>query len=471
MATIPNLSGFDAELPANIDAEKTILGAILLDNEAFFDDAAIIEADNFSLDSHRRIYLRMSEILFGLCEHYRHVDIRTLAEELARNKEIQLVGGVAYLASLTEGLPRRPVIDEYVKIIKDKAMLRRVMSVCYGAYLNAADQSKTALEVISGLETKLAEVTDSGIITSAVPIGSVTAAVEESVMKARQITSDKAALEMTTGLEEWDQKTKGLYRGEFSVCAAEASGGKTALAVQVSYENAKEATPVLWFSLEMSKEALTRRFYALVSQDLTSAHMRDPRLMNLDKHVPAMRDVSKALAHLPIDIDDTNPIRIDKLKARVRMWRRKWRQQNPAISKFLVIIDYMQLIKGMPRMSPQEKAESIVFTLRDLPKAEPDIHIFALSQYSQGEKFIKGKQGAGNRSNDSMFWGSVVNHAAQGIYKLRVEDPQDSEKPDNALLDAEIRIGKQREGRRTVVKTYFDRDHLKFGNPQPPLRG
>ena len=107
MATIPDIT-LDAGLPANVDAEKTILGAILLDNAAHSEAAEKLDADDFSLDSHRRIYLRMSELM----DSQRAVDIVTLANELARYKEVEAVGGVAYLASLTEGLPRRPVIDD-----------------------------------------------------------------------------------------------------------------------------------------------------------------------------------------------------------------------------------------------------------------------------------------------------------------------------------------------------------------------
>ena len=151
MATIPNLTGFDAGLPANIDAEKTILGAILLDNAAHSEAAEKIDADDFSLDSHRRIFLRMSELM----NSQRAVDIVTLANELASNKEVESVGGVAYLASLTEGLPRRPVIEEYIKIVKDKSLLRRLMAICSAAIARAADQSEPALEVIGAAEMHL----------------------------------------------------------------------------------------------------------------------------------------------------------------------------------------------------------------------------------------------------------------------------------------------------------------------------
>jgi len=158
VATLPNLA-LDSGLPANVDAEKTILGAILLDNAAHSEAAEKIEADDFSLDSHRRIYLRISELM----DAQRAVDIVTLANELTRNKEIEAVGGVAYLASLTEGLPRRPVIEEYIKIVKDKSLLRRLMLICSSAIARAADQSETALGVLGDTEQRLMEVTEKGI--------------------------------------------------------------------------------------------------------------------------------------------------------------------------------------------------------------------------------------------------------------------------------------------------------------------
>lgn len=469
MATPPHL--MDAA-PASVDAERTVLGAIFLDNSAFFDDAAVIEADDFSLDSNRRIYQVMTEILFGLVEGVKQVDIVTLSEVLRTHKWpngrswLEDVGGVAYLASLTEGLPRQPVISEYIKIIREKAMLRRIMAACNGAIARAYEQTESPLAVINSLETQLAEVIDRGVIQSAVSIGSVAPTVEAKLLKARQISSEKTTLEMSWGVDEWDQETKGCYRGEFTVLSAESSGGKTSWVVQQAIRNATEGTPVLIFSLEMTKEALTQRFYAALSDKLTTDHVRDPRLMNLDTHVPAMREVTMQLAKLPIEIDDTSPLRIDTMKKRIRMWRRKWKSTRPDIDKLLVQIDYLQLIKGMPRMAGQEKAENIVFTIRDLPKVEPDVHIVALSQYSQGDKFRKSKK----RTKDSLFWGSVVHHAAQNVIMLRIEDPGD--KDASTLLETEIYIEKQREGRRGFgIKTYYDRKHLRFVTPQPVLRG
>jgi hypothetical protein len=143
----------DPELPANVDAEKTILGAILLDNAAFREAAECLESDDFSLDSHRRIFLRMAELV----DTDHAVDIVTLVAKLSQYKEVAAVGGVAYLADLTMGLPRRPVIEEYIRIVKDKSLLRKVMGICSTAIARAADQSETALEVLGAAELALAD--------------------------------------------------------------------------------------------------------------------------------------------------------------------------------------------------------------------------------------------------------------------------------------------------------------------------
>jgi replicative DNA helicase len=158
MAAIPNLA-FDSGLPANVDAEKTILGAILLDNTAHAEAAEKLESNDFSLDSHRRIFQRMTELM----NSQRAVDIVTLANELARFKEIESIGGVAYLASLTEGLPRRPVIEEYIRIVKDKSLLRKLMLICSAAIARAADQGESALGVLDETEAKLLEVSEQGL--------------------------------------------------------------------------------------------------------------------------------------------------------------------------------------------------------------------------------------------------------------------------------------------------------------------
>ena len=151
MATVPDLT-LEAGLPANLDAEKTILGAILLDNAAHAEAAEVPQV--------RRLLARLAPPYLPAHDRVddagRTVDIVTLSNELSRYKEVESVGGVAYLASLTEGLPRRPVIEDYIRIVKDKSMLRRLMGICSAAIAKAADQSQDAIGVLDETEVATA---------------------------------------------------------------------------------------------------------------------------------------------------------------------------------------------------------------------------------------------------------------------------------------------------------------------------
>ena len=239
MNSVSDLEDFDQGLPCNVDAERTILGAILLDNESYFDDCQDLQVDDFSLDSNRRIFLRMSEILLGITPDVHHVDIVTLNAELERHKEINAVGGRAYLFSLTEGLPRHPRIEEYVKIIKDKSRLRKLMLIFSAGVARAADQGQEALDLCGEIQNQLAEVAGEGT-SGSVRIGEVTAAVEARINKNRTISNERTALEMTWALEGLDNATHGCFRGEFTVIGAESSGGKSAYGVQLTIANARE---------------------------------------------------------------------------------------------------------------------------------------------------------------------------------------------------------------------------------------
>ena len=250
MSAIPDLT-LDSGLPANVDAEKTILGAILLDNAAHSEAAEKLESDDFSLDSHRRIFLRMSELM----DAQHAVDIVTLANELTRYKEVDAVGGVAYLASLTEGLPRRPVIEEYIRIVKDKSLLRKLMAICSMAIARAADQGESALDVLGAAESQLMEVTEKGLTHGFQSLHQIVehsfGSIDNLYKQSREVTG------LATSFTEFDRMTSGLQKGELIIIAARPSMGKTALAINIAQNAAiKSGAKVAVFSLEMSKESL-----------------------------------------------------------------------------------------------------------------------------------------------------------------------------------------------------------------------
>src|SRR5215471_21132542 len=150
VATIDSSIG---RLPANVEAERSILGAILLDNHAYNDAAEHLKPDDFSLDAHRRLYARMMD----LAENSRPIDIITLVEELDRKKELQAIGDAAYISSLLDGVPDRPSIEHYVRIVRDKAILRDLIHAANAAIARAAEQSDPAEEILNDAEAAIFE--------------------------------------------------------------------------------------------------------------------------------------------------------------------------------------------------------------------------------------------------------------------------------------------------------------------------
>ena len=377
MATIPDLT-LDAGLPANVDAEKTILGAILLDNAAHSEAAEKLDADDFSLDSHRRIFLRMSELMNS--QHA--VDIVTLANELARQKEIEAVGGVAYLASLTEGLPLRPVIEEYIRIVKDKSLLRKLMLICSAAIARAADQSETALEVLGAAESQLLEVSEKGITHGLQPLDQIVqnsfGTIDNLYKQGREVTG------LATGFKELDRMTSGLQKGELIIIAARPSMGKTALAINIAENAAIESkATVAVFSLEMSKEALLRRM--LASQAWVDQRKLQTGFLGREDQEKLQNALGR-LVESRLFIDDSAGISLAEMRAKARRLR-----QNAA-GLDLVVVDYLQLMSatlpsagGKRYENRTQEVSAISRGLKALAK-ELDVPVVALSQLSRASE-------------------------------------------------------------------------------------
>lgn len=451
----------ESGVPANIQAEKMILGGILLENDTYFDDLGDLTASDFSLDSHQLIFECMGSILSGYESGMYHVDLVTLANALASResmgqKHIDIIGGVAYLSSLTEGLPRRPVVEEYVRIVREKAKMRVLMALGNSLQAAAQDSSEHSGFLLDWMQERLtAVVADEQM--EAVKVGDVCGVVEQGILKKRDAPMEQVALDLTWGLNELDKFTKGLFGGEFTILSAESGGGKTSLMWQIVVANAMAGVPCAVFSMEMSKEKLIQRLYPLLSQVVTANHIRDPRLMNLHTHVPEMQRLSEMMAKLPIWIDDTSPLSLAKFKARAKKLRRKHGCR-------VIAADYLQLFEA-PGKTGVEKIETISFGLRDFAKAEQDMALIVLSQYSKAQGFVKKNR----RTKSDLMGGSAIHHAAQNVVLVTIESPEKRDKKD--LLDVEIVVDKQRDGATGRVTCCYDRDSLKFvSKPQGDMR-
>jgi replicative DNA helicase len=455
MATVPNLA-FDSGLPANVDAEKTILGAILLDNAAHAEAAEKLTEDDFSLDSHRRIFQRMSDLM----NEQRAVDIVTLSNELARLKEIESVGGVAYLASLTEGLPRRPVIDEYIRIVKDKSLLRRLMLICSTAIARAADQGEAALDVLGAAESQLMEVSEKGLTSGFQSLDEIVqhsfGTIDNLYKQSREITG------LATGFTEFDKKTSGLQKGELIIIAARPSMGKTALAINIA-ENAAimQNAIVAVFSLEMSKESLLRRM--LSSQAWVDQQKLQKGFFGREE-VDRLTAALGQLVESRLFIDDTAAISLAEMRAKAR------RLKHTRGGLDLIVVDYLQLMSATIPSSGKRNYENrtqevsaISRGLKALAK-ELNVPVVALSQLSRAgvqrkddhRPMLSDLRESGSIEQDA----DVVAFIHRDSYYSHDEEMSDADK-----AKSEIIIEKQRNGPTGTVYLNFISRFTRFDNP------
>jgi replicative DNA helicase len=460
MASIPNLT-LDAGLPANIDAEKTILGAILLDNAAHSEAAEKLVQDDFSLDSHQRIFQRMSELM----DSQRAVDIITLAAELDRYKERDAVGGVAYLASLTEGLPRRPVIEEYIRIVKDKSTARRIMAICSMAIAQAADQSEDAIKVLDQVGSQLLDVSQKSVPGGFQSLDQIVAnsfgSIDNLYKESREVTG------LATDFIELDRMTSGLQKGELFILAARPSMGKTAFAINIAQNAAVNSHAVVAvFSLEMSKESLLRRM--LASQAWVDQRKLQTGFLGHEDHAKLQTALGQ-LVESRLFIDDTAGISLAEMRAKAR----RLKQNSGALD--LIVIDYLQLMTATVAGSKKgyenrtQEVSAISRGLKALAK-ELDVPVIALSQLSRASErrgddkrpMLSDLRESGSIEQDA----DIVAFIHREAYYNRTEEMSEADK-----AKSEIIIAKQRNGPTDTVFLNFISRFTRFDNPDTTHEG
>jgi replicative DNA helicase len=416
-------------LPANVEAERSILGAILLDNFAYNQAAEHLRIEDFSLDSHRRIYARMVD----LQESSRPIDMITLIDELDRHKDLQAIGDVGYVSSLLDGVPDRPSIEHYVKIVRDKALLRGLIHAANSAIARASDQSDAAEEVLSDAEAAIFQLSEKRIGRGFMGVQEIVresfGSVDALLQRGQRITG------LATHYTDLDEMTSGLQKSDLVIIAARPSMGKTAFVMNIA-ENAsvEEQKVVGVFSLEMSREALLQRL--LCSQARVDAHkLRTGSLWQDDtrKVVRAMEQLARA----PIFIDDTPGISLSEMRAKAR----RLKQSQGKLD--LIIVDYLQLMSGGSKRyeNRTQEVSAISRGLKALAK-EMQVPVIALSQLSRAPE----SRGGDHRPQlaDLRESGSIEQDADLVMFIFR-EEVYKHDDPD-LQGRAEIIIAKQRNG-------------------------
>jgi len=451
MATYPQLVNSENERPASVHAEMTILGGMLVEPVAIVDATMLLKADDFALDSHRRIYTAM----LVLAEAGHAVDIVTVSEELRRRKELDSIGGVPYLASLSEGLPRKLSIESYVRIVRDKSLMRQLMEVCDKGMMEAADQSQLALDVLNTVGIRLSEIAEHAVTGG---FSDITAIVKESFgsidalyEQGREVTG------LATHYIEFDRMTSGLQESELIIIAARPSMGKTAWAINIAENAAVRGDKVVAvFSLEMSKSSLLRRM--LASQALVNSKAIQTGMLMRDDRAKLVQGLER-LMESKIFIDDTPGITLAEMRAKAR----RLKQQHGKLD--LIVIDYLQLMTGSAGANQKgfenrtQEVSAISRGLKALAK-EMKVPVVALSQLSRASE-----QRGGDKKpllSDLRESGSIEQDADVVCFIHR-EEYYDRENED-VKGKAEIIIAKQRNGPTGIVHLAYMADYTRFEN-------
>jgi replicative DNA helicase len=431
---------------------------MLVEPVAITDATMLLKADDFSLDSHRRIYSAM----LHLSEVGHAVDIVTVAEELRKKKELDSIGGVPYLASLSEGLPRKLSIESYVRIVRDKSLMRQLMTVCDLGMIDASDQSQEALEVLNNVSVRLMEISEHAITGGFADIGEIVkssfGSIDKLYEQGREITG------LATHYIEFDRMTSGLQESELIIIAARPSMGKTAWAINIAQNAAvRDGKVVAIFSLEMSKESLLRRL--LASEALVNSRKIQTGFLPKEDKGKLLGALER-LMESKLFIDDTPGITLAEMRAKAR----RLRQQEGRLD--LIVIDYLQLMTGSAGPGKKgfenrnQEVSAVSRGLKALAK-EMKVPVIALSQLSRaseqrgGDKkpLLSDLRESGSIEQDADVVAFIHRESYYNKDENGDEDPESKGK-------AEIIIAKQRNGPTGSVHLAYLSDYTRFENLQ-----
>ncbi len=430
--------------PSNPEAEASLLGAILIDADALVKIADTITADDFFEAKHRRIY----EAIQRLYEKRSPIDVLTLADQLRSAEVLDAIGGAAYLSELTNFVPTAAHIEQYAKIVAEKALRRRLISASQEITDLSYDESKELKELVEEAESQLFQVSQTQIKQNIVSLESILA---ESFERLDDLHKDKNKLRgIPTGFRDLDNVLAGLQRSDLFILGARPSMGKTVLSLNIAHNVAMlSKLPVLVFSLEMSKEQLVDRLLSMES-GVDAWALRTGNLNDGD--FDRIGDAMGSLSEAPIYIDDTPGITVSDLRTKAR----REAHQHPL---GLIIVDYLQLMSGGSRFgSSDNRVQEISEISRGLKGVarELNVPLVALSQLSRS---VESRNPPHPQLADLRESGSIEQDAdvVAFIYREEYYNP-DTERKN--ITD--IMIKKHRNGPTGNVELYFDKDKQRF---------
>jgi len=431
--------------PQNIEAEQSVISAILIDNDALLDVIETLGSEDFYRTAHQKIY----EAITDLFDKAEPVDLVTLANKLKEKGQLDEIGGASYLAKLVDTVPLAVNARHYAKIIHDKASLRRLIEKANAIVKRCFEERGEAEDVIDFAESSVFEISEQKARQSFFPLSKIILGNIETLEEKQGNRS--LVTGVPTGYSQLDNMTSGLQNSDLIILAARPSMGKTALALNIARNAAVEANiPVAVFSLEMSKEQLSLRMLCSEAR-IDSSRLRGGFFSMEDWH--RLTDAAGVLSECPIYIDDSPSLSAMEIRAKARRLK-----MDKNIG--LIIIDYLQLMQGRASAERRDlEISEISRGLKALAK-ELDLPVMALSQLN---RMLEQRTDKRPRLSDLRESGALEQDAdvVAFIYRDEVYNKEE-DNPNRGT--AEILLSKQRNGPTGDVLLSFLNSYTRFEN-------
>jgi replicative DNA helicase len=434
--------------PQNLEAERSVLGGMLLDNQAIHQVLEILDGDDFYSSGHKKIF----QSIIDLTERNEPADLITLSNLLKDRSQLDPVGGAAYLGSLVDAVPSAANIGYYSKIVKEKSVLRKLISATTGILSKTYENATDIDGIIDEAEYAIFQISENKVRQSFFPIREI---IKDSFRTIERLFEKKSLITgVPTGFEELDRMTSGFQRSDLIIIAGRPSMGKTAFALNVAQHAAIEMdVPVAVFSLEMSKEQLAMRMLSSEAR-VDAQRLRKGFLGETDW--PRLTTAAGALSDAKLFIDDTAAITVLEMKAKARRLKAER-------GLGMVVLDYLQLMKGREQSpSREQEISEISRSLKALAK-ELSVPVVALSQLNRQ---VEARSDRRPQMADLRESGAIEQDADVILFIYRDEVYNRSEdNPEKGI--AEIIIGKQRNGPTGKIRLAFLKEFTRFENLAP----
>lgn len=429
--------------PQSLDAEKSLLGAVLIDDNVLADVSDKLKPMDFYDNRHETIFASMMR----LYEKHKPVDLLTLSDDLQSKNQLEIVGGSSFLTELTNYVPTAAHATAYADMIRGKAVRRRLIKASAELAELGYDEDKSIEELLGQAEADLFSVSDASLKQDLVSLESILA---ESFDRIEELHRNKGSLRgVATGYKDFDAKTAGLQKSDLLILAARPAMGKSTFVSNLAYNVAsQQKKAVLFFSLEMSKDQLVDRMLADVS-GVDAFNIRTGNLSETD--FGKLSDAMGEMAEAPIFIDDTPGMSVLEMRTKARR-----EAHNQPLG--LIIIDYLQLMQGSGRQNSDNRVQEVSEISRGLKliARELDVPVIALSQLSRS---VESRHPQIPQLADLRESGSIEQDADLVMFLYR-EDYYNPETENQHVTD--LIIAKHRNGPTGKIQLYFHPERLRF---------